>query len=57
MLYEVITRRIRLGLSDNLSVQVLDGLAEGEQVILGDSSQLPEQSIQPGPGPGGPGPH
>lgn len=50
-------RRIRLGLSDNLSVQVLDGLAEGEQVILGDSSQLPEQSIQPGPGPGGPGPH
>jgi macrolide-specific efflux system membrane fusion protein len=36
------TRTIRTGISNNVQVQVLDGLIEGEKVIIGDSSSLPK---------------
>jgi macrolide-specific efflux system membrane fusion protein len=35
------TRTIRTGISNNVSVQVSEGLREGEQVIVGDSSTVP----------------
>lgn len=34
-------RTITTGISNNVQVQVLDGLNEGDQVIIGDSSNLP----------------
>ena len=45
------TRTIRTGISDNVQVQVLDGLREGETVVVGDSSTLPktESSAMPPP--------
>jgi macrolide-specific efflux system membrane fusion protein len=36
------TRTIRTGISNNVQVQVLAGLIEGEKVIIGDSSSLPK---------------
>jgi macrolide-specific efflux system membrane fusion protein len=46
------TRSIRTGISNNVQIQVLDGLREGEKVIIGDSSSLPktDQSTMPPPG-------
>lgn len=38
------SRSIRTGISNNVQVQVLDGLQEGEQVVIGDSSNLPADS-------------
>lgn len=35
-------RSIRTGISNNVQIQVLDGLREGEKVIIGDSSSLPK---------------
>lgn len=35
------TRTIHTGISNNVQVQVLDGLNEGDKVIIGDSSNLP----------------
>ncbi|MFA7061925.1 MAG: efflux RND transporter periplasmic adaptor subunit [Pedobacter sp.] len=46
------TRRIRTGISNNVQVQVLEGLREGEKVVVGDSTSLPktEASAMPSPG-------
>ncbi|MCX5869274.1 MAG: macrolide transporter subunit MacA [Deltaproteobacteria bacterium] len=35
-------RSIRTDISNNVQIQVLDGLREGEKVIIGDSSSLPK---------------
>lgn len=47
------SRVIRVGMNNRVNVQVLDGLKEGEKVVIGDSSTLPatEKSAQPGPPP------
>ena len=46
------TRTIRTGISNNVQVQVLEGLREGEKVVVGDSTSLPktEASAMPPPG-------
>ncbi|HEY6872987.1 MAG TPA: macrolide transporter subunit MacA [Geobacteraceae bacterium] len=47
------TRTIRTGVSNNVQIQVLDGLKEGEKVIIGDSSSLPKtdpNNMPPPPG-------
>ncbi|MFH1029183.1 MAG: macrolide transporter subunit MacA [Pseudomonadota bacterium] len=43
------TRTIRTGISNNVQVQVLEGLREGEKVVIGDSTSLPktESSAMP----------
>jgi len=43
------TRTIRTGISNNVQVQVLEGLHEGEKVVVGDSTSLPktESSAMP----------
>ena len=48
------SRTIRTGISNNVQVQVLEGLREGEKVVVGDSTSLPktESSAMP-PHPGG----
>lgn len=38
-------RNIRIGINNNVHVQVLDGLREGEKVIIGDSSSLPASAV------------
>ena len=49
------TRRVKTGLTNNVFVQILEGVAEGERVVVGDSSTVPaaEKSNRPGPPPGG----
>lgn len=47
------TRTIRIGISNNVQVQVLDGLKEGEKVIIGDSSNLPKTDPNKMPQPPG----
>lgn len=46
------SRNIRTGISNNVQVQVLEGLREGEKVVVGDSTLLPktESSNMPPPG-------
>ncbi|GFE58318.1 macrolide transporter subunit MacA [Geobacter sp. AOG1] len=46
------TRTIRTGISNNVQIQVLDGLKEGEKVIIGDSSSLPKTDSSKMPPPG-----
>ncbi|BCS54172.1 macrolide transporter subunit MacA [Geobacter sp. SVR] len=46
------TRTIRTGMSNNVQIQVLDGLKEGEKVIIGDSSSLPKTDSNRMPPPG-----
>jgi membrane fusion protein, macrolide-specific efflux system len=46
------TRTIRTGVSNNVQIQVLDGLREGEKVIIGDSSNLPKTDSNQMPPPG-----
>lgn len=48
------TRRVKTGLTNNVFVQILEGVAEGERVVVGDSSTVPaaEKSNRPGPPPG-----
>jgi membrane fusion protein, macrolide-specific efflux system len=46
-------RSIRTGISNNVQVQVLDGLREGEKVIIGDSSSLPKTDPNKMPQPPG----
>lgn len=36
------SRNIRTGISNNIQVQVLEGLSEGEKVVVGDSTTLPK---------------
>lgn len=47
------TRTIATGISNNVSVQVTEGLSEGEKVIVGDSSTVPK--TDPGAMPSPPG--
>ena len=47
------TRSIRTGISNNVQIQVLDGLREGEKVIIGDSSTLPKTDPNTMPQPPG----
>jgi macrolide-specific efflux system membrane fusion protein len=47
------TRPIRTGISNNVQIQVLDGLREGEKVIIGDSSSLPKTDPNKMPQPPG----
>lgn len=47
------TRSIRTGISNNVQIQVLEGLREGEEVIIGDSSELPETDSNTMPSPPG----
>ncbi len=47
------TRTIATGISNNVSVQVIEGLSEGEKVIVGDSSTVPKTdsgAMPPPPG-------
>ena len=46
------TRTIRTGISNSVQIQILDGLKEGEKVILGDSSSLPKTGSSKMPPPG-----
>ena len=49
------TRAIRVGISDNVQVQVLEGLRAGDKVVIGDSASLPANAASsghPGPPPG-----
>lgn len=47
-------RSIRTGITDNVQIQVVEGLAPGEKVVVGDSSMVPATttSQQMGPPPG-----
>lgn len=50
---QVETRTIDTGISNNIQIQVLDGLSEGEKIIIGDSSEVSEadsNSTPPRPG-------
>lgn len=47
------TRMIRTGIANNVQVQVLEGLKEGEKVVVGDSSSLPKTEASAMPSPGG----
>lgn len=47
------TRTIRTGISNNVQIQVLDGLKEGENVIIGDSANLPKTDSSRMPPPPG----
>jgi macrolide-specific efflux system membrane fusion protein len=47
------TRTIRTGISNNVQIQVLDGLREGEKVVIGDSSTLPKTDPNKMPQPPG----
>jgi macrolide-specific efflux system membrane fusion protein len=46
-------RSIRTGISNNVQIQVLEGLREGEKVIIGDSSTLPKTDPDKMPQPPG----
>ncbi|MDD2541437.1 MAG: macrolide transporter subunit MacA, partial [Desulfuromonadaceae bacterium] len=48
------TRTIRVGINNNVYVQVIDGLHEGDKVVVGDSTSVPATTTQnPGPPHGG----
>ena len=47
------TRTILTGMSNSVQIQVLDGLREGEKVIIGDSSNLPKTDSSTMPPPSG----
>ncbi|NVN99975.1 MAG: efflux transporter periplasmic adaptor subunit, partial [Geobacteraceae bacterium] len=47
------TRMIRTGISNNVQIQVLEGLKEGEKVVVGDSTSLPKTEASAMPPPGG----
>jgi len=44
------TRSIRVGISDNVQVQVLEGLKEGDKVVIGDSASVPADATVRHPG-------
>ncbi|MEN6373894.1 MAG: efflux RND transporter periplasmic adaptor subunit [Smithella sp.] len=52
---KVAIRHVRIGINNNVNVQVLDGLQEGYKVIIGDSSSLSAVPVtaRPGAPPGG----
>ncbi len=43
-------RRVRIGINNNVTAQVLDGLQEGERVVLGTASGAPSAAAAGGPG-------
>lgn len=45
-------RTIRTGISNSVQIQVIDGLRDGEKVIIGDSSNLPKTDTNNMPPPG-----
>ncbi|WP_018151710.1 efflux RND transporter periplasmic adaptor subunit [Leeia oryzae] len=45
---EVSSRRIRIGINNRVSVEVVSGLKEGEQIILGDASLTTSSSTRRG---------
>ncbi|KAA0888998.1 macrolide transporter subunit MacA [Oryzomonas rubra] len=49
------TRTIRVGINNSVYAQVLEGLREGDKVVVGDSTSVPATttSQHPGPPPGG----
>lgn len=49
------TRTIRVGINNSVYAQVLEGLREGDKVVVGDSASVPATttSQHPGPPPGG----
>lgn len=47
------TRMIRTGIANNVQIQVLEGLKEGEKVVVGDSTSLPKTEASAMPPPGG----
>lgn len=46
-------RSIKTGINNNVSVEVVDGLAEGDRVVLGDASARDPSQQMRGPGGGG----
>lgn len=50
---QVEVRAIQTGISDNVQIQVVNGLREGEKVIIGDSSNLPKSDPNTTPPPPG----
>ncbi|QWV94644.1 macrolide transporter subunit MacA [Geomonas oryzisoli] len=50
---KALRRVIRTGISNNVQVQVLEGLRDGEKVVLGDASSLPAASSGTMPPPPG----
>ena len=50
---QVEVRAIQTGISDNVQIQVVKGLREGEKVIIGDSSNLPKSDPNNTPPPPG----
>jgi membrane fusion protein, macrolide-specific efflux system len=54
-----VPRRVKIGINNNATAQVLSGLQPGENVVVGEGSTAPTgpQGFRPGPGgPGGPRP-
>lgn len=49
---QVEVRTIRTGISNSVQIQVIDGLRDGEKVIIGDSSNLPKTDSNNMPPPG-----
>lgn len=47
------TRNIKTGITNNVQIQVMEGLRDGEKVIIGDSSSLPETDSNKMPPPPG----
>jgi macrolide-specific efflux system membrane fusion protein len=45
------TRTIRTGISNNVNVQVIEGLNEGDKIIVGDSSTVPKLDTEAMPKP------
>jgi macrolide-specific efflux system membrane fusion protein len=49
-------RKVKIGLNNNASAQVLSGLQAGENVVVGEGSSAPTTQGGFGPGGGGPRP-
>ena len=43
-------RNIKIGLNNNVSAQVLEGLNEGDKVVIGDAASAPSKTGQQGGG-------
>ncbi len=41
-------RSIKVGLNNNVSAQVLEGLSEGDKVVIGDAATAPSKTGAPG---------
>ncbi|KAG0188993.1 hypothetical protein DFQ28_004026 [Apophysomyces sp. BC1034] len=45
---KVITRQVRIGINNNVKVEVLDGLKAGERVVIGEAADAPDAGLGPG---------